>query len=719
MEHDKATRGRIDSHPILAIPDRETVQFSWNGLMLEACAGEVISSALFAHGIRQFGRHEKDHSAQGLFCANGQCSQCMVIADGIPVKGCMTRVVEGMVLESAEGVPKLPVTREGARCAAPQECETDVLIIGGGPAGLSAALQLGERGVSTLLVDDKDRLGGKLVLQTHKFFGSIDDCYAGTRGVDIGRLLGERIGDHPSVEVWLDSTVLYVFGDRKVGIVRNGRDYRLVSPKVVLNAAGAREKSLAFPGNTLPGVYGAGAFQTLVNRDLVRASERIFVVGGGNVGLIAAYHALQAGIDVAGLVEALPACGGYLVHANKIRRLGVPIMTGHTVLSANGRERVESVTVAEVDARFSPVPGTAKTFPCDTILIAVGLNPVDEFAREAERAGIRVFSAGDAGEIAEASSAMFAGKIAALEIARELGLEHSPVPTEWYATAALLRSRPGAHEEPDYGAFPTEGVTPVIRCTQEIPCNPCASVCTQGVISIPGDGLLGRPELTGSECVGCNRCLFICPGLAISLVDYRDDPARPLVSLAYEVYNHEVKEGDRIVLTDYEGTVLGEEVVTDTVLNKASRKTQIVKVRVPGRIAARVAGFRIQPAEVSLPAEHTVMAGAADDAVVCRCERVTAGEIRKLIRMGVRDMNQIKALTRAGMGACGGKTCESLIGQLFRAEGVDLDEVASHTLRPVFVETLLGTFAGVDGGGDDRPCAEEFVGGDLTESARL
>ena len=113
--------------------------------------------------------------------------------------------------------------------------------------------------------------------------------------------------------------------------MKDGREYVLIDPQVVLVATGAREKFLAFKGNTLPGVYGAGAFQTLVNRDLVRPAEKLFIVGGGNVGLIAGYHALQAGIGVVGLVEALPKCGGYKVHKDKLVRMGVPIYTSHTV----------------------------------------------------------------------------------------------------------------------------------------------------------------------------------------------------------------------------------------------------------------------------------------------------------------------------------------------------------------------------------------------------
>ena len=686
---------RIEKHPILSIPEKRKIHFYWNSQKLEASEGEVISSALFANGIHVFGHHAKDGSPQGMFCANGQCAQCTVIANGIPVKSCMTKVEENMIVESVEGIPELPKAVDNFQFSDIKEIETDVLIVGGGPAGLSAALQLGERGINALIVDDKDRLGGKLVLQTHKFFGSIDDCYAGTRGIDIATILKDELQKHPSLKVWLNSIVLYVFSDKKVGVVTNGKNYAIVNPRMVLNAAGARERSLVFPGNTLPGIYGAGAFQTLVNRDLVKPAKRLLVVGGGNVGLIAAYHALQAGIDVIGLFEALPQCGGYKVHSDKIKRLGVPIYTGHTILSANGKEHVESVTVGKIDNNFRPISGTEKTYECDTALIAVGLSPVNEFFKQAEQAGMNVFAAGDAKEIAEASSAMFNGKIAGLEIARVLGKEDKPVPKEWYEKADLLKSPPGPITEPTDDSSPETGITPVIHCHQQIPCNPCVSVCKQGVIQIPGDSFLERPQVVNNECIGCNRCLFVCPGLAISLVDYREDQENPTVSLAYEVYNYEYKKGDLVPLTDYEGDRLQEAIVIDTAIGKASRKTQIIKVRVPKDIAKQVAGFRIQKNEITLPEDGIKLDTISDDAIVCRCERITAGEIRKLIRMGIRDLNQIKAITRAGMGACGGKTCENLILQMFKEEEVDLEEVTLNTMRPVFVEAPLGVFSSI------------------------
>ncbi len=97
-----------------------------------------------------------------------------------------------------------------------------------------------------------------------------------------------------------------------------------------------------------------------MNRDLVSPTKRLFIVGGGNVGLIAGYHALQAGIEVVGLVEAMPKCGGYKVHADKLVRLGVPVYTSHTVLQANGKESVESVTISQIDEKFNSILGTEK-----------------------------------------------------------------------------------------------------------------------------------------------------------------------------------------------------------------------------------------------------------------------------------------------------------------------------------------------------------------------
>lgn len=690
---------RIQQHPILPVEPGQNVLFYWQGRALTAHKGETIASALFACGIKTFGRHHKDDAPQGLFCANGQCAQCLVLADGQPVKACMTPVQAEMRIEPLRGLPALPPHHaiDPAEMSGIERIAIPALILGGGPAGLSAAIELGKLGVETLLVDDKRRLGGKLVLQTHRFFGSVKTVYAGTRGIDIAAKLEAQVRAQKSVTIWPGSTALAVFADRQVGILRHGVAYALIKPQLLLVATGARERALAFRGNTLPGVYGAGAFQTLVNRDLIKASERLFIVGGGNVGLIAGYHALQAGIQVVGLVEAMPTCGGYKVHRDKLARLGVPIYTSHTILSANGAERVESATIARVDEKFNVLPGSERSFACDTILIAVGLNPVDEFYHKARQFGMSVYSAGDAEEIAEASAAMLTGKIRGVEMARALGCTVEPPPASWYQTAQILKSRPGT-SRPERPPKQNTGVMPVFHCTQEIPCDPCTALCPKNAIKIDGD-IRQLPHFIGdaTTCIGCERCVIGCPGLAITLLDYRQSREQPIVSIPCELDLH---FGDSVQVVDTSGTPLECAAVVAVHAPRSGDHTRVVRVQVSHEVARRVAGIKVQSESVSEPLPLAV-ARLADDEIICRCERVTAGELRALIREGCRDLNELKAVTRVGMGPCGGKTCMPLIRQLFRQEGVAMAQITDHVQRPLFVETPLGVFAGLEESHDE------------------
>ena len=685
---------RVHEHPILPVPARKRVEFFWADQPIQGLEGETISSALFASGVRVFGHHPKDGAPQGIFCANGQCAQCTVVADGLPVKSCMVPIAQGMKVAPLDGKPVLPLAGGAGELRPTETLETECLIVGGGPAGLTAAIELGKAGVRALVVDDKHRLGGKLVLQTHKFFGSIEACHAGTRGTDIATKLESEVRGHENIRVWLNSTALAVFSDGKVGILREGR-YFLVRPTVLLVAAGAREKSLVFPGNTLPGVYGAGAFQTLVNRDLVRPTNRLFVIGGGNVGLIAAYHALQAGIEVVGLCEALPECGGYKVHKDKLVRMGVPVYTSHTVLRAEGKDEVELVTIAQIDGQWKPVAGTEKRFACDTVLVAVGLDPCDEFLAKAKEYGLTVYAAGDAEEIAEASAAMFTGRIRGLEIAKALGRDVGDVPPEWHRTAEVLKSRPGMTLDEDLPEV-EEGVFPIFHCSQEIPCNPCTSVCSKHAIRIEADDVMGLPQFSG-QCDACEKCVSICPGLAMTLVDFRKDREHPVVTVPYEFTKKSIKAGDVVTVLDTEGAVLGNVEVLRVRDPQYADRALLVRVKAPREIAKRIAGIRVQEPWVSEPSGHEA-GPVADDEVVCRCERVTAREIRQLIRSGVRDLNHLKAATRAGMGACGGKTCPSLIKRIFREEGVKPGDVTDFTKRPLMMEVPLGAFAGLVSG---------------------
>ena len=686
---------RIRKHPVLAPLPEASVRFTFDGVELFARPGEMVSSALYAAGITVLGHHHTDGGAQGIFCVNGQCSQCTVLVEGRPLKSCMTAAREGLRVESCDGRPPLPAEDTIAAVSRPGERHVPVLVLGGGPAGLCAAIELGRLGVEVLVVDDKPDLGGKLTLQTHQFFGSVDACWAGTRGVDIATILTDDVTALDSVELWPSSTAVGIFGDGRVGVVTPD-GYRLVSCGSLLVALGAREKSLSFPGCDLPGVYGAGAFQTLVNRDLIRSSDKLFVLGGGNVGLIGAYHAMQADIDVVGLVEALPQVGGYKVHADKLLRLGVPIWTRHTVLRADpgpDGERLASVTICAIDERFTPIPGTERTFCVDTLLIAVGLSPVDELLAEAKNLDLKVYAAGDTAEIAEASAAIFSGRIVGRQMANDLGVPVT-IPADWPDMAATLRSKPGPTTPISEQTLRRDDrVYPLIRCVQEIPCNPCEAACPDGLISL-GDSIMNLPRFEGA-CLGCGACVRVCPGLAIALLvdDYDVTEEKALLMLPYEF------DLDRLPLGGEVQTVgmLGEAVGTGTVIAWREREEQdrrhLVMVEVPDAHKLKVAGFVMrQPTE---PRPVPIL-GDDSDPIVCRCERVPQSAILAEIRAGVRDVNQLKALARSGMGGCGGKTCEDLVRRLFRSEGIDLGEMTSGTVRPLVAEMPLAVFAGLD-----------------------
>ncbi|MHA1619663.1 MAG: FAD-dependent oxidoreductase [Promethearchaeota archaeon] len=685
----------IDSHPILPIPERIPISFTYNGQELIGFKDMMISSVLFMHGIKVFGHHPKDNSPQGLFCANGQCSQCTLIIDGVPKKACMTPLKAYMAIESCEGLPKLPEEDSPTTIDDPEILSIQVLIIGAGPAGLSAAKLLGAQNVDVILVDDKDRTGGKLVLQTHKFFGSQKDVFAGKRGIEIGEILGDAAKEMDSVKIWLNSTALAVFSDGLVGILKDNSHYILIKPERILVATGAREKMLIFPGDTLPGVYGAGAFQTLVNRDLVRAAEKIFIVGGGNVGLIAGYHAIQAGIEVEGLIEALPQCGGYNVHESKLRRLGVPIYTRHTIVSANGDDQVESITIAQLDDNWNIIPGTHKNFACDTILIAVGLNPVDEFYHKSLQYNIPVWVAGDAQEIAEASAAIFTGRIEAVKILHdmEIPIEIDSKELEIMEKKAnIMKARPPSPLERDHPKQ-VEGVFPIFHCDQEIPCNPCTSVCPVDQIDTVNGIITQLPYFKNEKpCIACGRCVAVCPGLAVSLVDYRKNSENPKVTFPYEIATEKLSKGDLVTVLDNSGELGEFEVVRARMIPDYPR-TQLITLELPNEIAKQAIGIRTWQKINHEPIEIYTKANLSDSTIVCRCERVTAGEIRKWIRKGVTDVNQLKAITRAGMGACGGKTCTSLIDRIFKEEGIPITEITEGKKRPVFVEVPLGFFA--------------------------
>lgn len=319
-----------------------------------------------------------------------------------------------------------------------------IVIIGSGPAGLAAAIEAGKRGAEVLVVDENPLPGGQLFKQIHKFFGS-KDHQAGIRGFDIGKDLLHQAKQY-GVEIWLESAVIGIFQAKKLAIEKQTAVGKKVLKKIqadiIINAAGASENAVCFPGWTLPGVMSAGAAQTMINVQRVKPGEKVLMIGSGNVGLIVSYQLLQAGVEVVRLVEAAPRIGGYAVHAAKLKRAGVAINLTSTVLKAEGKETVQSATLCKTDANWKPIPGSEQQVDVDTIAIAAGLKPLIQLLKmqgcemhyfpelggwvplhdqNMETSCSGIYVVGDAAGVEEANTALEEGRLAGTHAAERLG----------------------------------------------------------------------------------------------------------------------------------------------------------------------------------------------------------------------------------------------------------------------------------------------------------
>ena len=336
----------------------------------------------------------------------------------------------------------------------------DIVIIGGGPAGLAAAIEATKAGVKDVLVVDLNmRPGGQLFKQIHKFFGS-SAHRAGVRGIDTGAAMlkeAEELG----VEIWLNSACVGFFDERvaciEKGMPDGSKQIIYMKADKIIIATGGQENVVRFKGWTTPGVMGAGAAQTMINVNKVQPGQKIVMLGTGNVGLIVSYQLMQAGCDVVCLVEAAPGIGGYGVHASKISRAGVPIYTRHTIKEVKGEGpngRVSEVTIVELDDKWQQIEGTEKTFEADTVTLAAGLKPVSDLVKlqdielvfngpfggwvpthneKMETTCPGIYVAGDTTGVEEANTALEEGRVAGVSAAEALGAISADKAEAWRA----------------------------------------------------------------------------------------------------------------------------------------------------------------------------------------------------------------------------------------------------------------------------------------------
>ncbi len=512
----------------------------------------------------------------------------------------------------------------------------DLIIVGAGPSGLSAAIEAAKRGLNVVVFDENEKPGGQLFKQIHKFFGS-KEHRAKVRGFVIGQQLLKE-ADELGVKVVLNATVIGLYQDKEV-VVRIGEEVVHYKADAIVIATGAAENMVTFKGWTLPGVIGAGAAQTMMNLHGVKPGNKVLMLGSGNVGLVVSFQLMQCGCEVVALVDAAPRVGGYGVHASKVARCGVPFYLSHTIVEAEGEDHVTGVTIAKVDEKFKFIEGTEKHFDVDTICLAVGLSPMSQLLKMAgckmednpKRGGQvpicdeygrtsipGVFVAGDVSGIEEASSAMIEGRMAGVVASEYLGyIEEKERDEELEGLSHALdglrqgmfapKNRGKQIEETEEGIpistnllqkgyvsdaeiehFPgvthVVGVHPVIECTQNIPCNPCQDACKKGCISI-GCNITSLPiAVPGSKCIGCGMCVASCSGQAIFLVDEDCGDGTATVTLPYE-FLPLPEEGKKGTALGRDGKPVCEAEVVSIKSAKAFDKTNLLTMRVPKEYA--------------------------------------------------------------------------------------------------------------------------------------
>ena len=265
--------------------------------------------------------------------------------------------------------------------------KVDVLVVGAGPAGMAAAIAAKEAGVDNILVLEREANMGGILRQCihngfglHRFKEELTGPEYAQRDIDKVKELG--------IEVRCGTTVLSIDENRFVTAVSKEKGIQLFKAGALILAMGCRERprgALATPGTRCAGIYSAGTAQKFVNLEGYMPGKRVVILGSGDIGLIMARRMTLQGAKVLACVELMPYSSG--LNRNIVQCLhdyDIPLLLSHTVIDIQGKERLTGVTVAEVDAKRQPIPGTEQHFDCDTLLLSVGLLPENELTRQAD-----------------------------------------------------------------------------------------------------------------------------------------------------------------------------------------------------------------------------------------------------------------------------------------------------------------------------------------------
>ncbi len=659
---------KISSHPIINVVEKDKHTFTYQGKSITGEEGYTLAAALHQAGF-PIHSHSLKNRSRSLECGIGKCSACEMLVDGEVKRICITPVngVSEVAEIPADYVAK-PTTFK--KSGGIQVYKTQAVIVGAGPAGLATREILNQHGISNIVVDSNAEIGGQFNMQTHQFFFfEKEKKYGGMRGFEISRILA---GDDHS-GIMLNCTVWDVFEGNRVAaknFLTNEIFYIDCQHFVV--ATGAVPFLPTFHNDDLPGVYTAAVIQKMMNTELTLLGKNILTVGAGNIGYLTSYQLTQAGARVKAILEAMPTEGGFPVQANRVRRLGIPILLNHMILEAipndNG-DGVSGAVVAEAE-NFKVIEGTEKVIDgIDAINICTGLMPDDVLLEKGrEMFGRNCHGAGDAIRIGEGTSAVLRGKQVAYEILDNMKQrfsydEYLQVSKEYIDSQQHPVKAIDEPSMPDAERMNKPFV--LIDCLYGFACNPCAFACRYGAITKSSTSTV--PEIDFEKCVGCMDCVYQCPGLAIFGYNLNKN-------IYFLPIEFDMEAGEEVYLVDNDANILGEGVI-----RRVLRKPNLTHIaRVEGaemdrEKQIRVRGFVIKrdyPEPLALKRyeekrDHSFF--------MCHCDDVAFDDVLEVI--GDRkfiSVEEIKHTTHLGMGPCRGKRCIQRLRMNLRPKGIRL-----------------------------------------------